>query len=264
VSNKGLIIKSAVSPGVPNTLVGDVNKLQQVLNNLIANAVKFTEKGGVFLKIWEEFLPEKKVLLNFSITDTGIGISSEEMKHLFKSFSQTDSSITRKYGGTGLGLAISKRLVEMMEGTIGVESIKGVGSTFRFSVKMEYTDEFDVKTNGEVCNVYTLDYINKLLNTNVSKDSEKDVVNNKKELFNLIKDLKENMDSKKYNISEDITIKIRDITSEEGMNSIKNVSLKLLLAIRRNDFEEAEKHYIKMDEELKNINLEDEDEDINC
>lgn len=245
-NNKGLAIKVNVSEGIPKTLRGDVYKIQQVLNNLISNAVKFTENGGIFLNIWEEYLPEKKILLNFSITDTGIGISPEEMKQLFSSFSQADGSITRKYGGTGLGLAISKQLVEMMGGTIGVESEKDTGSTFHFSIKLDYTDELEPKTSEKSHYMVTPEYINQLLNTNARKDSKQ----SKDNLPDLIKELKENIDLKKLNVSEGIAEKIKEITSKESMVQINKISFKLLLAIRRDDFEEAQEQCLKLCEEF--------------
>lgn len=251
---KGLIIKTSFSKGIPKKIYGDENKIKQVLNNLIGNAVKFTEKGGVFVNAWEEYLTGKKILLNFSITDTGIGISSEEVKQLFKSFSQADGSITRKYGGTGLGLVISKQFIEMMGGTIELESKKGIGSTFRFSVKLDYEEELRRNANEETHKTVTPEYINELLNA--EKDSEKEKVHLKGNFSGLIKKLKEDIESKTLNHSEVAVRKIRDIALEEGMNSIRNTSLKLLLAVRRNDIKEAEEQFLKLNTELNNINRE--------
>lgn len=132
-NEKGLKLDYYMSPQIPDFISGDPNRLQQVLNNLIGNAVKFTEVGEVTVKIEELQYSNCTVLLQFSVSDTGIGIEENEMVRLFKSFSQVDSSISRKYGGTGLGLAISKRLVEMMGGSIWVESKKGRGSIFCFT-----------------------------------------------------------------------------------------------------------------------------------
>ena len=122
-----------IDQDIPNILVGDPGRLQQVINNLVGNAVKFTEKGEIVIRIEKNLMLDNQIQLKFSVADSGIGIAEEEMDMLFKSFSQVDGSITRKYGGTGLGLAISKRLVEMMGGVIWVESQKGKGSTFYFS-----------------------------------------------------------------------------------------------------------------------------------
>ncbi|MDI4635111.1 GAF domain-containing protein [Pelomonas sp. V22] len=120
---------------LPAAVQGDVTRLRQVLLNLLSNAVKFTESGEVVLSI-SATLEGKEAHLAFAVRDTGIGLSPEAMGRLFQKFSQADASTTRKYGGTGLGLAISKRLVELMGGTMGVESSgAGCGSVFRFTIK---------------------------------------------------------------------------------------------------------------------------------
>ncbi len=118
---------------VPRTLVGDPLRLGQVLINLANNAVKFTEHGEIVVSTELVSLGTKTVEVKFAVRDTGIGLTEEQTARLFTSFSQADTSITRKYGGTGLGLTISKRLVEMMGGKIWVESTPGVGSTFFFT-----------------------------------------------------------------------------------------------------------------------------------
>ena len=123
-----------IDPGIPKALVGDPLRLQQILTNLVSNAVKFTEKGGVILvSISAAETTEERAFLKFFVKDTGIGIAPEYLPLLFQSFSQADASSTRKYEGTGLGLAICKQLVHMMGGTIWVESELGRGSTFFFT-----------------------------------------------------------------------------------------------------------------------------------
>jgi signal transduction histidine kinase/DNA-binding response OmpR family regulator len=120
---------------VPEAIVGDVTRLRQIMLNLLSNAVKFTERGEVVLSVSAKPAADRKVELTFAVRDTGIGLSPEGMKNLFQSFSQADSSTTRKYGGTGLGLAISKRLSELMHGRMWAESEGlGRGSTFSFSI----------------------------------------------------------------------------------------------------------------------------------
>jgi hypothetical protein len=108
-----------------------------VLANLINNAIKFTEKGQIVVKIEKLEEKENEVIFRFSVADTGIGIPKEKQKEIFESFTQVDSSITRKYGGTGLGLAICKKIIEMMGGNIWVESEVGKGSTFYFTVRLK-------------------------------------------------------------------------------------------------------------------------------
>ena len=133
---KDLNFQIDISPKVPVYVEGDPLRIKQILTNLTSNAIKFTEKGSV--KISVELLKRKgdNVQLQFSVKDTGIGMSEEYQENLFKEFSQADNSISRKYGGSGLGLSISKKLVELMDGEISVQSIPGEGSEFTFSLPL--------------------------------------------------------------------------------------------------------------------------------
>ena len=137
---KGLLFSINLSQQVPQYLIGDPNRLQQVLINLINNAIKFTSEGEVNVDIGINDTVSKQPHLTFKISDTGIGIAKPQQKFLFQLFSQLDSSITRKFGGTGLGLAISQKLVNLMGGEILVKSIEGQGSTFSFSLAFEKAD----------------------------------------------------------------------------------------------------------------------------
>jgi two-component system sensor histidine kinase/response regulator len=141
---KGIELIFRVGPGVPTRLVGDPLRLSQVLINLTGNAVKFTERGEIVVAVnvvKSDAAPDstsspKAVTLAFSVSDTGIGMTAEQLPQLFQSFTQADSSTTRKYGGTGLGLSISRQLVELMQGTIAVQSSPGAGTTFTFTVPL--------------------------------------------------------------------------------------------------------------------------------
>lgn len=135
--NKGIELVCSINSIINETYIGDYGKIQQILNNLISNAIKFTNRGSVCLNAEKLSEEEDMDLLKFVVEDTGIGISSEDMDKLFKSFSQVDGTYTRKYGGTGLGLIISKKLAELMSGEICVKSIKGKGSTFSLVIKIE-------------------------------------------------------------------------------------------------------------------------------
>lgn len=153
--DKKLSLMTFIDPDLPRVVVGDPGRLRQVLVNLIGNAIKFTNSGEVIVRA-TKVVPENddtadgvadsgepSVLVSFSITDTGIGLSEEQTERLFRPFTQADGSTTRRFGGTGLGLSISKRLVELMDGEIGVNSIPGKGSTFWFAVKLKEAVDAD-------------------------------------------------------------------------------------------------------------------------
>ncbi len=143
--DKGLELLFDVGADVPTALIGDALRLGQVLINLVGNAVKFTERGEITLGIHvveqDANAPQAGVQLRFDITDTGVGLTEAQRMKLFSAFSQADASTTRKYGGTGLGLTICKRLVELMDGEIGVTSEPGVGSTFYFTAQFGLQSE---------------------------------------------------------------------------------------------------------------------------
>ena len=134
--SKGLELLISVAPEVPSQLVGDALRLGQVLTNLCGNAVKFTEAGEIELRVVLEQRVEGVARLLFAVRDTGIGLGEAQAAKLFQPFTQADSSTTRKFGGTGLGLVISQRLVAMMNGTIWLESQRGVGTTFFFRIEL--------------------------------------------------------------------------------------------------------------------------------
>lgn len=141
-ARKGLELVSFIDDRIPPVLYGDMGRLRQVLINLVANAMKFTEQGGIYLMVNCKEKDGDKHLLEFTVKDTGIGIAPDKVDRLFKPFSQLDSSMTRKYGGTGLGLAICQTLVQMMGGSIRVETLEEKGATFVFTVRAsEYVDE---------------------------------------------------------------------------------------------------------------------------
>jgi two-component system, sensor histidine kinase and response regulator len=137
---KGLEYRFQVPPDIPRALVGDPLRLGQVLINLVNNAIKFTERGEVALSCHRNDVSAGRVQLQFSIRDTGIGMHPEQTSRLFRAFSQADGSTTRRYGGTGLGLSIAKRLVELMGGSIWLDSMPGIGTTIRFTAWFGITD----------------------------------------------------------------------------------------------------------------------------
>ncbi len=143
-----------IDEDIPPMLLGDSVRIRQVLSNLIGNAVKFTNRGFIKVTVRTEKKAEKKPMLKISVEDTGIGISSDKLELLFKSFSQINSSYTKKYAGTGLGLAISKGLVTRMEGEIGVESVVDVGSKFYFTIPLASDSVEDTKDTASAFSGY--------------------------------------------------------------------------------------------------------------
>ncbi len=140
--SKGLALSAQVANDVPGSVHGDALRLRQVLTNLVGNAIKFTESGGVSVSV--ERLGEQR--LRFSVRDSGIGLAEEEQRHIFDAFAQADLSHTRRYGGTGLGLAISRQIVTLMAGTMGVDSTPGKGSTFWFEVPFQAAQQNPTNT----------------------------------------------------------------------------------------------------------------------
>ncbi len=134
--HKGLELACRIRPGVPIAVIGDPTRLRQIIVNLTGNAIKFTERGEVVVEVDCRSRWNGEVLLHFSVSDTGIGISEEKRALIFDAFEQADTTTTRRFGGTGLGLAISARLVELLRGRIWLESEVGQGSTFHFSVTL--------------------------------------------------------------------------------------------------------------------------------
>ncbi|MCM8542143.1 MAG: ATP-binding protein [Lentisphaeraceae bacterium] len=144
-AEKGIDLIADIDCHLPKLVLGDGMRLRQILLNLASNAIKFTSQGNVLFKISQVLRQRDETIINFEVEDTGIGIPPEKQARLFQSFSQVDSSTSRKFGGTGLGLAISQSLCNMMGGEISVTSIMNDGSTFRFTLKMKIDDKSTVK-----------------------------------------------------------------------------------------------------------------------
>ncbi|PYY16829.1 MAG: hypothetical protein DMG60_13740 [Acidobacteria bacterium] len=140
VHQRGLELTLQVAREIPEVVVGDCARLRQVILNLIGNAIKFTEKGEIAVRVEPESQDEAAIALHFTVKDTGIGIPADKQALIFEAFAQADSSTTRKFGGTGLGLAICSQLVELMRGKVWVESEPGKGSTFHFTAKFGRAD----------------------------------------------------------------------------------------------------------------------------
>jgi PAS domain S-box-containing protein len=177
VAGKGIYLRENIDAQVPALIIGDRTRLVQILNNLVSNALKFTEHGGIIidLKLIEESAQE--VRIRFAVTDTGIGIPADKTTTIFESFKQASTDTTRKYGGTGLGLAITKSLIELHDSRINVDSVLNQGSTFSFTITFKKVDNNTINNNnifGEIglkVNVLVVDdnQINRLLINKVLK-----------------------------------------------------------------------------------------------
>lgn len=151
---KNLEMACRIAPGIPDMLRGDPGRLRQIIVNLVGNAIKFTERGEVVLDVSEQSRTADRVRLQFSVRDTGIGIPREKQKKIFDAFGQADASTTRQYGGTGLGLTIARQLVEMMNGTIWLESEVGQGTTFHFQAEFPLVDASARQEPAELSSLY--------------------------------------------------------------------------------------------------------------
>jgi len=145
--NKGVELLFGVDSNIPTKLVGDKLRITQVLTNLLSNSIKFTQKGRIELEIKQKAVSDNRLLLEFIVKDTGIGISEDQMHKLFMPFTQADVSTTRKFGGTGLGLAISKKIITAMGGHIYARSVVGEGSVFGFEIELETGSDYSVRVN---------------------------------------------------------------------------------------------------------------------
>jgi two-component system sensor histidine kinase/response regulator len=152
---KGLDLRSTVLPEVPDRLVGDFGRLRQILVNLVGNAIKFTERGGVEVRVELAAAGEGVAKVRFQVRDTGIGIPSDRCEAIFQPFEQVDGSTTRKYGGTGLGLSISANLVELLGGRLGVTSEPGAGSTFEFVACLRLSEAKHAQTAPDASSAET-------------------------------------------------------------------------------------------------------------
>ncbi|MGN7611827.1 ATP-binding protein [Magnetococcales bacterium HHB-1] len=193
---KGLQLKQEIAEDIPPWLKGDPTRLRQILINLVGNSIKFTHKGYIAIRVKEKasLKEDNNRTLLFEVEDSGIGIPTEKCATIFDSFTQADNSTTRKYGGTGLGLSITKRLVELMNGAIHVESEEGRGSTFKFSIQLEQSQplpESQASAPPEELKILVLDNKtdNRLVLSGLSKDiaNHTELVANPKEAIQLIK-----------------------------------------------------------------------------
>lgn len=240
VNEKGLQLKMMIDDNVPERIVGDELRLVQILNNLISNAIKFTPAGKVVVEVIQTLQLKDSIELFFLVIDSGIGIKEADKDKLFKSFSQVDASITRKYGGTGLGLAVCKELVELMHGTINVESEENKGSMFSFSVIVKLPEGEKVKESGKEQNIQTIKKNAMLLAEEDSADRlyQYGTPENQKELREELDKIILCMDMGSWEKAEMFAGNIKKLVQGAG-EGIRRAAFRMEMATRKEDSEKA-------------------------
>ena len=246
---KGLRFTLNVAPEIPDKVIGDELRLTQILNNLVSNAVKFTEQGYVGVEIALNTRIGDEVELFFMVVHTGIGLSPEDKDKLFKSFSQADASITRKFGGTGLGLAITKELVTMMHGKVWAEGEKGKGSTFSFTIRLK-TEHMQDAAEQEP-SIRKWKYSNNLNRM----AGEQDLMNelgsdiNIRELRKYFEKLNISMDMENWQKAESFATMLKQLVSN-GSKDLQRLAFRMEMSIRKSDCDKAREYARKVKEQL--------------
>ena len=238
-----------ISPEIPEYIIGDELRISQIVNNLLSNACKFTSVGKISVEVVKTAQTENRIELFFIVLDTGIGIDKEGQDKLFKSFSQVDASISRRYGGTGLGLNISKQLVELMDGNIHVQSEPGKGTMFSFHIWVDVpqsegkavpvAEKMPVSfVPVQTAAVFDEDHLREF-------GSDENVKEMKKKMTKLILSL----DMENWEKAEMFMESIKQLT-ESAPQEIKSAVLRLKMAVQKGDYDKASAAYETLEKEL--------------
>lgn len=242
INAKGLRIMVNIDKAIPEYLIGDELRLTQILNNFLSNAVKFTSVGYINIEVTKTVQFDDEIELFFVVSDTGIGISPEEKDKLFKSFSQVDASITRKYGGTGLGLAITKQLIELMQGSVHLDSEKGKGSSFSFSVRLHVAQ----KAKEEQQAAEQFEFINQNQEMpgfdNVEKFFQFGTPENVQEIRGKMEKLILCMEVEAWDKAENFSHNIKELM-EQGPKDLKRAAFRLEMNVRKGDHDKSVEQY---------------------
>jgi len=261
IVEKGLEFTISVSPEIPEYIIGDELRIVQILNNLISNAYKFTSVGSIHLEVVKTAQSGKRVELFFMVIDTGIGIAMADQDKLFQSFSQVDASISRRYGGTGLGLNITKQLVELMDGSIHVQSEVGRGSTFSFDIWVEVPEVCENDASSENSGGMSMgngesvaqELLRKLENLSDNKvdDSlwEFGSPENLVELDKKVSKLILSVEMENWEKAEMFAEAVKQLV-ETAPREIKSAALRLKMAVQKGNYEKTLEAYDKMKELL--------------
>lgn len=246
ITEKGLNFFVTVSPKVPEYVIGDELRIVQILNNLLSNALKFTSVGEITLQVLLTAQVEEKAELFFIVSDTGIGVAEEDMDKLFRSFSQVDASISRKYGGTGLGLNISRQLVELMGGNIEAESEKGKGSTFSFSIWVGTTQTQAEEPPDDIKSVYMKMAAHMEEGGEASENLKKyGTAQNREALQKNLSKMILCVEMDNWEKAEMFTETVRQLT-EGAPPEVKKKILRLKMAIQKESYDKAIAEYHKL------------------
>lgn len=236
ITEKGLEFEMNIAPQICRNLIGDELRIGQVLNNLLSNACKFTSVGKITLEVVKTAQVGDRVELFFFVIDTGIGMDKLEQEKLFKSFSQVDSSISRKYGGTGLGLNISKQLVELMDGQIRVESQKGRGTMFSFSIWVKVPGDEASETQSEQgISEYQMAQMTRWEENGVRQFGEEE---NLEEINRRLSKLALSVDMDNWEKAEMLAESIKELTGE-APKEIKSAVLRLKMSVQKGDYDKT-------------------------
>ena len=250
VNKKELKLNVSIDEKIPQLLIGDELRLNRILNNLLSNAIKFTSVGYVSISVSKTMQVNDEIELFFLIRDTGIGISKEEQSRLFQSYSQVDASITRRFGGTGLGLVITKQLVEMMNGTIQVESEKGRGSDFSFFVKLrtnQNVDEVQEASNTyNRWNQFTTAMRSEEENQFYQFGTEENKIEIKKRMDKLVLSIELGAWEKAETLLDTLKTLMENVDGD-----LKKVLLRMGMAVRKENYEKSMEAYEKLKQVLE-------------
>lgn len=240
INEKGLKFIVNIGKGIPVNVIGDELRLGQIINNFLSNAIKFTKVGSITMDIVKTFETESEIELFFLIIDTGIGIAKEDIDRLFIPFSQVDGSITRRFGGTGLGLSICKQLVELMGGSIQVDSELNKGSTFSFTVKLELSSDDGINS------------MKAFLSENYKTDQGKDI-DDYKSTEEMLTDYFEKLiiciEMEKWEKAESLSVIIKSLIPEDKEELVRT-AFRIVLSIRRCDYEKSMQGIRELKEKL--------------
>lgn len=246
ITEKGLEFFVTISQDVPECIIGDELRIVQILNNLLSNACKFTSVGKIMLEVVKTAQMDNRVELFFLVIDTGIGIDKADLDKLFKSFSQVDASISRRYGGTGLGLNICKQLVELMDGSIRVESEPGKGSMFSFHIWVE-APQNEIKDQTEVSETYTAPTMVHSLSEIEDNQSiwQYGEAENLEEIRKKMSKLILSVEMENWEKAEMFAETVKQLT-KDAPAEVKSAALRLKMAVQKGDYEKVNAAHEKL------------------